>query len=313
MSHTPVSIVSLNCYLIPYLFTFRNAESATSRYNQYERAQRIGKFVAKKDLVFLQEVWGSQVGTIQQRIPSYNVITGYESKSVFGYFGNVFDSVASWWYEHGGLWSATRKDLPIVHFSRHTFTISETSSRKGVQAMLIDMNSVWNGKYLLVVNSHLDPNHTSNKRKQFQEIYDFIGNTLGYLQDIPLKNKLSYENCGVILLGDFNTSSRSGEYDRFMELYGMRDLYAEHIKTKKRSEEPTYDSDQNSLVTWKSNARIDYIFSFDSFAFQSCTNQSNEKISLMPLQVSDFNIETQPKGAELSDHWALVTSIAPQE
>jgi endonuclease/exonuclease/phosphatase family metal-dependent hydrolase len=312
MSHTPVSIVSLNCYLIPYLFTFRNPESAASRYKQYERAQRIGKFVANKDLIFLQEVWGSQIGTIQESIPSHNMINGYESKSIFGYFGNVFDSVASWWYEHGGLWSATRKDLPIVYFNRHTFTVSETSSRKGVQAMLINMSSVWGDKYLLVVNSHLDPNHTVNKRKQFQEIYDFIGKTLVQLQTIPFKSKFFYKDCGVILLGDFNTSSHSREYERFMELYGMRDLYAEHLKNKTLTEEPTYDSDNNSLVMWQSKQRIDYIFSFDSFDFQQCTEKSNQKISLMPLQASDFKIETQPKGEELSDHWALVTSIVPQ-
>lgn len=53
-----VRIVSLNCFLIPYLLTFRNTESANSRLNQSERAQRIGSFVASKDLVILQEVWG---------------------------------------------------------------------------------------------------------------------------------------------------------------------------------------------------------------------------------------------------------------
>ena len=53
-----ISLVNLNCFLIPYALTFRNAESANSRLNQFERAKRITEFVKNKDLIVLQEVWG---------------------------------------------------------------------------------------------------------------------------------------------------------------------------------------------------------------------------------------------------------------
>jgi hypothetical protein len=127
MENTPqivqkgVRIVSLNCFLIPYLLTFRNNESANSRLNQSERAQRIGSFVASKDLIILQEVWGryyflpvftnliliiSQLNLLQQAVQkSHNVLPGSESykDTVYGnsYFSNFLDSVNYWWNRTG--------------------------------------------------------------------------------------------------------------------------------------------------------------------------------------------------------------------
>ena len=46
--------------------------------------------------------------------------------------------------------------------------------------MLLSMHPRWENKYLLIFNTHLDPRHVENKRKQFQEIHDFMGQVIQY-------------------------------------------------------------------------------------------------------------------------------------
>jgi hypothetical protein len=52
-----VKLASLNCYLIPWLFTFK-VGSRNSRTDQVNRAQAIGQFLNSFDVITLQEVWG---------------------------------------------------------------------------------------------------------------------------------------------------------------------------------------------------------------------------------------------------------------
>jgi len=307
-SHKAVSIVSLNCFLIPYLFTFKTHESALSRLDQYQRAQRIANFIADKEVIVLQEVWGSQVYTIQQSVSySHEVIPGFESTNLFGYFANVFDSVKYWWYQTGGLWASYKKDIPLLYHDRHVFSVSETKSQKGVQTILLNMKSYWPDKYFLVFNTHLDPLHVENKRKQLQEIHNFMEYTINEIKTKPFYNDKFFENCSVILVGDFNIPSISSEYQKMFDIIKGRDLYKEYFTKFQKEEECTFDGGENSLIVHSYKARIDYIFSFDSFSL------SNEEIKFMPLIVHDFKIATQPKGEELSDHWPLVIQVSPQQ
>jgi hypothetical protein len=49
--------------------------------------------------------------------------------------------------------------------------VSETKSKKGVTAALLDMGQRWGeGCYLLFLNTHLDPMNTDSKIAQIREI-----------------------------------------------------------------------------------------------------------------------------------------------
>jgi endonuclease/exonuclease/phosphatase family metal-dependent hydrolase len=63
------------------------------------------------------------------------------------------------------------QDLPCVVWRRHTFSVSETKSKKGVTAALLDMSYRWGqGRHLLFLNTHLDPMNPDSKIAQVREL-----------------------------------------------------------------------------------------------------------------------------------------------
>jgi hypothetical protein len=62
------------------------------------------------------------------------------------------------------------QELPCAVWRRHTFSVSETRSRKGATAALLDMSKRWGeGRYLLFLNAHLDPMNPDSKLAQIRE------------------------------------------------------------------------------------------------------------------------------------------------
>jgi len=122
---------------------------------------------------------------------------------------------------------------------------------------------------------------------------------------------LPFENCGVLLMGDFNTPSTSGEYERLIGTFQARDLYIEHIANTNEKEEPTFDGSRNSLILEaRMSHRIDFIFALDKFV---CTSEPKDVITFMKLKAVSFSIGVQPRGEELSDHWPLITQVVPKD
>jgi len=98
-----ISIFTLNTFLIPSWIAFWSKDNASCA-KQDDRAEQIGKFAKDKDLVVLQEVWGSQVDKIESQLrPSHTFLLGYESWSLFGYGSTLFTSAKFQYHQNGGL------------------------------------------------------------------------------------------------------------------------------------------------------------------------------------------------------------------
>lgn len=216
----------------------------------------------------------------------------------------------------GGTWFSFLKSFPLLWHNKTTFPVSESLSKKGVQGILLNVNQIWPKKFLLLFNTHLDPNLSSNREKQVEVILQFMANSLKHIEaNYPISE------IGVLLIGDFNISSDWEEYSRLMKQLGEQtkvvDLFAQHFNQVQATNNSSSSSSigkqidrsiqkytyepSNSLATetHKSPRRIDYIFAFNEFSFPS----SNSKYSFLPLDVKNFQILKQPYGKELSDHW----------
>jgi len=288
-----IQILCLNCYLIPgWLVTKANE---TCKY-QGKRAKDIGHFSTDKDIVILQEMWGSQVYQIQHQIEAtHNIHPINKTFSFFGWCSTIISTIIYYLRKTGGLWFAAKKSFKILHSSRQTYVVSGTNSKKGIQSILLDMNSVWPGKYLLIFNTHLDPaflpHATNNQRSQIQQLRKFMLETVNLVE-----KSVEMKNCGVLLAGDFNFEQNSEIYSEFLEIFGgkLNDLYQEIHKGK---DDPTYDS-ENSLTMWNSE-RIDFLFSVSSLGI----------VEFGKLKCRNMEIVKQRKGEEFSDHWAQVAHV----
>eukprot|EP01117_Protostelium_nocturnum_P010020 TRINITY_DN3573_c0_g1_i1.p1 TRINITY_DN3573_c0_g1~~TRINITY_DN3573_c0_g1_i1.p1 ORF type:complete len:321 (-),score=122.71 TRINITY_DN3573_c0_g1_i1:1202-2164(-) len=317
----PLSFASLNAFLLPWLITFFN--NGASALNQKERADRIASFLKSKDVVALQEVWGSQVYTLQSGLEAtHSVPKQYKSTNLWGWLANLLDGILFWIYSMGGLWLAHRKDSKELWSARHVFAVSETKSKKGVSATLLDVDSYWPGKTLLVFNTHLDPHNNDSKWKQINEIHLFISKCINDINAERRNGKLSVDlnHCGVILVGDFNIDTGSRLYGNLISLMKVRDFFKEaKEKNSKDSKQDgtvvtnSYDTFANSLASLNHGGqgsyagRLDFIFGLD-FYFGSSWNQK-----FMELEVKECNIVKQTKGQELSDHYPVECILVPKE
>lgn len=131
------------------------------------------------------------MGALQRAASNHKLIPGYESTNMLriSFLENLCNSVYSFYQHYGGLWSAHSPSLPLLFHSRATFTISETSSKKGIQCFLLDMNSHWPNKKLLVFNTHLDPMNRQYQREQIRQIAQFMKLTFE-VNDVIIKVKI---------------------------------------------------------------------------------------------------------------------------
>ena len=87
-------------------------------------------------------------------------------------------------YWTGGLFFATRKSLaPVIFHRRHTFqNTREEQLHKGCTLSLLDMNSIWPGRFLMIVNTHMDAldplKFNGFRMAQAAEVHNFVGECL---------------------------------------------------------------------------------------------------------------------------------------
>lgn len=122
------------------------------------------------------------------------------------------------------------------------------------------------------------------------------------LLDPALQGRAKVENVAIMMLGDFNIPANTKWYDGITQLFAARDLHAEYCKKSGKREEATYSS-TNSLVLWDdADQRIDYCWAIDRL----------DDYELLKLDVIDAKVLKQPRGEELSDHWAQLFTVIPR-
>ena len=340
----PLKLVSLNAYLISKEFN-RNRITHPN-----ERANRIKSFVRNKDLCFLQEVWGpGLVNLIDEgnhnfppgRGPYFSFSSSF-AKSILPQF--LVDAAHSWrLYGCGGLYdlsafsSEQRQSAKCVYRSKHTFTVSQSRSLKGIEASLWNIPHWGNALQLLVFNTHLDPSWkgAKNRPNQIDEILEFMAHTMDDLDkqttiivksDLKTKQGISIADwpsrTGVLLLGDFNIKASSVEYQQLLQRKEWKDFfqgmeqytYAESnslVPCSNLFESNTNSKENNHKIDSIEDAnsgreedygRIDFIFGVARLG----------KRNFLPLQCLSRSIEIQDEGQELSDHYPLVLELVPE-
>ena len=295
----PLTLVSLNTYLIAKRFN-HNRNTVPE-----ERASLIREYLLmdkKTDLCFLQEVWGSG---LRQLVPTndndddssrcFSTPPGREpllASSILGggYVGEVVSEVVNTVYLHwmntGGLYDVAMTDGIECHYrKKYTFTVSRSRSLKGIEATLWKIPQWGHDRWLLVVNTHLDPWVETNRELQLQQI-------VSVFEDLPKRN---WSQTGVVVVGDFNIKADSEEYRRLVSKYGWKDYF-------QGVSQHTYAL-RNSHVSYPEDCgRIDYIFGIQRFG----------KYTFLPLECVSRSIDTQPIGHELSDHYPLRVELIPE-
>jgi len=255
-------------------------------------------------------MWGSQVYPLQAPLESTHTILD-ENKSwapLGAWSGSVLDSIRFYMNKNGGLWFACRNNIPVVYTVKHQFSVSESSSGKGAQLLVLDMKNYWgDNMMLLLCNTHLDPTNIENQKKQLREIYQFIGEVLHSLNNHV--SNFSAKQAAFLLCGDFNISSSEAMYSQDIpQIFqnGVVDLYNEYISKNGIKEDYTYEG-SNTLSAGAGRAsyqaRIDYVFRLDKYEFQESV------VHFRRLKAVEALVHKQAPGNEFSDHWALTFQL----
>ena len=283
-----------------------------------------------------------------------NIIEFMGMNSMVGTFKELVDTLNFRWEQTGGLYDFSNPSMTCQYRNKHTFTASRSKSKKGVEATLWDVpqwrsnckgtinkkensNSEENHKRLLVFNTHLDPWHPKNRRKQIEEILDFMEETLLSIEStVPLnlseeiqreQHKYDWSKTAVLVVGDFNIKACSEEYWKTLEFiessmgkfnrnHGWKDYFYRQGETVDNTKDQHTYALQNSLVEYPNDCgRIDYVFGIPHFTKQSTTNGTSRQEELtrvfMPLDAVSRFIRHDEVGAECSDHYALVLELIP--
>jgi hypothetical protein len=278
----------------------------------------------------------------------------------------LLDTLYLHWQKTGGLYDFSHPSMVCRYRSKHTFTVSRSKSKKGVEATLWDIplwrsgcnsNGDGNGgthektkqghKQLLVFNTHLDPWHVENRRKQICEIIYFIEDTLRSIENTVAPraeeeskssfetgdqlecNEYDWSQTGVLVVGDFNIKASSEEYWETLgflksmsitssDNYGWKDYFFRQGETEDNSVDQHTYALENSLAVYPEDCgRIDYIFGIQRFqkpqeSMHCETSRQSKTIRIfMPLKVVSRSVRKEPIGAESSDHYALVLELIP--
>lgn len=177
---------------------------------------------------------------------------------VFGSFFSstkeLLDTMYFFWNKTGGLYDFASPSMTCLYRSKHTFSVSQTKSNKGVEATLWDVpqwtnqdpedKSQENRKRLLVFNTHLDAYHhaVANRRAQIGEILDFMEDTMQSIEKVQAStmkgredhsisvistdnrenNRFDWSHTAVLVVGDFNIKAGSKEYWETLEFVESR-------------------------------------------------------------------------------------------
>jgi hypothetical protein len=292
----PITLVSLNTYLVAKRF---NKNRITF---PEERASLIREYLQqdKKDLCFLQEVWGSGLRQLVQTKDdddsSFSTPPGREPLLASwggGYLGEVVSEVVNTLYLHwmqaGGLYDFSTDEIECDYRKKHTFTVSRSRSLKGVEATLWKIPQWGPERWLLVFNTHLDPWAETNRDLQVQQLVSVFEDTL---QDLPTWN---WSQTGVVVVGDFNIKADSEEYRRLVSKYDWKDYFQGVLQQ-------TYALENSQVAIPADCGRIDYIFGIQRFG----------KYTFLPLACLSRSIDKQSRGQELSDHYPLRIELMPE-
>ena len=125
-----------------------------------------------------------------------------------GYFADYWNTLtANRIRVNGGLYFACKEKFAIIWEHHHVFKycVGEEGMGKSVSFVLLDVDQYWPGKYLLIINTHLHSpfpfSNTEARKTQKEEILkgmQVIQKVMSYPDDFK------WENCGVLMLGDFN-------------------------------------------------------------------------------------------------------------
>lgn len=190
----------------------------------------------------------------------------------------------------GGLYDFSIQLMNCRYRGKHTFSVSRTKSKKGIEATLFDVpqwrsdpgtngdrNNKQNHKRLLVFNTHLDAWHAANRRKQILEILGFIEETLQSIENIDVSisaeedsppsfdtgdqrqhNNYDWSQTGVLVVGDFNIKAGSDEYWETLKLFesksvpsnGWKDYFFLPGETDDNNDDQHTYALQNSMVEY---------------------------------------------------------------
>ena len=276
----------------------------------------------------------------------------------------MVDTLYFHWQSTGGLYDLSDPSMACLYRSKHTFTVSRSKSKKGVEGTLWDVPQ-WQGgspidsdqsggksreKRLLVFNTHLDPWHIANRRKQICEVIEFMEDTLQLieneamvsrrvfdedstpsicLEDQEADYEYDWSQTAVLVVGDFNIKAGSKEYWETIRLlesisvssngrHGLKDYFLLPEETEDNIDQHTYAL-QNSLVEYPEDCgRIDYVFGIESFVSprgqesrSEAPQKRNSRRVFMPLNEVSRSIRKDPIGVESSDHYALILELIP--
>jgi hypothetical protein len=284
----PITIVSLNAYLVAKKFNNNRITFPE------KRASIIRGFLRDKQLSFLQEVWGSGLENLindedKNTDTGFTIPPGRSSFSFLGPLEEMANTLYLHYHQTGGLYDLAEEGIECQYRHKHTFTVSRSKSKKGVEATLWKIPQ-WDDRHLLVFNTHLDPWHPINRQQQVKEIFEFMDETLGSL----VQRRQDWSQTAVLVVGDFNIKASSSEYDE-MHQREWHDFFLDEIQD-------TY-AHENLLVSYTEDCgRIDYVFGVYKLG----------KYTFLPLECLSRTIQKQPKGEEFSDHYPLVMQLIPK-
>ena len=332
----PVRIITHNVFQMPWLVSawckYIKRDSEGNCVGQVERADRLCKLLPQFDICLLQEMWGSNIDSIKEKLePNYDFPEELVEHIREGRMADYKNAWLTSGKQTGGLFVAIRNDIPIIWYRHHVFENNkdEESSFKSVGFTLLNMHQYWRGKYLLVINVHLNgsnPHEISDTRQlQRMEIKKELIK-IHKEENYPLGFK--WTDCGVIIAGDFNTAAinfnngnTAAEYTQMLidlgsdiSPYGgystdgrARDLFKEHHYSDRHSE--TFNVSRNKYAdnaNIMQACRMDYILALDSIAVGD-----NKYTPVMKLTASSCEIVEQDQGDETSDHYPVVSVITP--
>jgi hypothetical protein len=217
---------------------------------------------------------------------------------------------------NGGLVTAVRKDMKTIWSYNYKFTYcaDEDTYNRSVSFTLINMNSYWTGKYLLLCNLHLygdgangNTAHIDNivREQQRSEIY---GQLLQIHEKQLFPLGFTWDKCGVLICGCFNAAATIGmnvglEYRKILESFGKaRDLTPPNGNIIR-----TFDTDRNPYASKKrmnDTSRMDFILVLDTIVCDRGTTPT------LPLKAEHIIINTD---LTISDHYPVCANIYPCE
>eukprot|EP01070_Trichotokara_eunicae_P012884 Trichotokara_eunicae@DN9896_c0_g1_i1.p1 len=109
-----INLLCLNCYLVPPIVSSNPYFWAPfwSCKKPISRADRIGKLGADYDLVFLQEVWGTGLGSMVSHFKEdHEILDDLQPSTRFWILNELLDPLKVFWRRTGGIMISWRKNM----------------------------------------------------------------------------------------------------------------------------------------------------------------------------------------------------------